>query len=59
MYVGRAGEVLEQQLAEAQQHATAQEEELQKAKEEAIISLKAQLRRGSRNTWRPCLSSLT
>ena len=59
MNVGRAREVLEQQLAEAQQHATAQEEELQKAEEEAIISLKAQLRRASRNTWRPCLSSLT
>ncbi|DBB15247.1 TPA: hypothetical protein ACH3X3_004247 [Trebouxia sp. C0006] len=35
MHVGHARELLEQQLAEAQQHVTAQEEEVKKAKEEA------------------------
>jgi len=38
VYVGHAREVLEQQLAEAQQHVTAKEDELKKAKEEACIS---------------------
>ncbi len=38
VYVGHAREVLEQQLAEAQQHVTAKEDELKKAKEEASIT---------------------
>ena len=38
VHVGHAREVLEQQLAEVQQHATAKEEELKKAKEEASIT---------------------
>lgn len=38
VYVGHAREVLEQQLAEVQQHATAKGEELQKAKQEASIT---------------------
>lgn len=35
VHVGHAREVLEQQLAEVQQHVTAKDEELQKAKEDA------------------------
>ncbi len=38
VHVGHAREVLEQQLAEVRQRATAKEEELKKAKEEASMS---------------------
>lgn len=44
--VGHAREVLEQQLAEMRQHATAKEEELKKAKEEASITERAAALRG-------------
>ncbi len=38
VHVGHAREMLEQQLAEAQQHASAKEEDLKKAKEDASIT---------------------
>ena len=45
VHVGHAREVLEQQLAEVQQHATAKEEELKKAKEAASITESAAMSR--------------